>query len=66
MASLMQHLEFVKTYLDDLLVVRSSTFEDHFQKLELVLKLLSEHGLLINAGKSIFVQTKSNILDMDY
>jgi hypothetical protein len=50
----MQHPEFVKKYLDFLLVISSITFEDHLQKLELVLKLLSEHGLRINAVKSTF------------
>jgi hypothetical protein len=33
MTLLMQHLEFVKTYLDDLLLISPSTFEDHLQKL---------------------------------
>jgi hypothetical protein len=44
----------VRTYVDDLLVISASTFEDHVQKLDIVLKLLSEHGLSINAGKTAF------------
>jgi hypothetical protein len=47
--------------LDDLLVISASAFQDHIQKLEVFLKLLSEHGLRINAEKEPFVQTKSNI-----
>jgi hypothetical protein len=54
MSSLMQHLEFIRTYLNAFLVISCSIFEDHIQKLEVVLKLLSEHGLRINAGKSTF------------
>ena len=54
MSSLMQHLDFVKTYLDDILVISCSTFEDHISKLEIVLKLLAEKGLRINAKKSTF------------
>jgi hypothetical protein len=62
--TLMQHLEFARRYLDNLLVISFSIFEDHIQKLEVVFKLLSEHGIRINAGKSTFVMTKSNILDL--
>jgi hypothetical protein len=35
-----------------------SAFEDHVQQLELVLKLLSEQGLRINAGKSTLFADK--------
>jgi hypothetical protein len=31
---LMQQLNFVRTYLDDLLVISSSTVEDHLEELE--------------------------------
>jgi hypothetical protein len=31
MSDLMQHLNFVRTYLDDLLVISCSTFEDHLE-----------------------------------
>jgi hypothetical protein len=49
MSDLMQHLNFVRTYLDDLLVISCSTFEDHLEKLECVLNILSDKGLRINA-----------------
>ena len=54
MSELMQNLIFVKTYLDDILIVSTSSFEDHLHKLELVLQKLSEHGLRCNAEKSTF------------
>jgi hypothetical protein len=54
MADLMQHLNFVRTHLDDLLVISSSTFEDHLEKIECVLNTLSEKGLRVNAEKSTF------------
>ena len=54
MSDLMQSLDFVKTYLDDLLIISTSTFEDHLQKLESVLEILDEHGLRCNAEKSTF------------
>jgi hypothetical protein len=50
----MQHLNVVRIYLDELLVISRSTFEDHLEKLECVLKLLSAKGLSINADKSNF------------
>ena len=37
MSGLMESLEFVRTYLDDLLILTKSTFEDHLTKLQQVL-----------------------------
>jgi hypothetical protein len=54
MSDLMQHLNVVRTYLDDLLVISSGTFEDHLEKMEFVLKILSDKGLRVNAEKSTF------------
>jgi hypothetical protein len=54
MSDLMQHLDFVRTYLDDLLVISSGTLGDHLEKIEVVFKLLSDKGLRANAGKSTF------------
>ena len=36
MSDLMQSLDFIETYLDDLLIISTSTFEDHLEKLEKV------------------------------
>jgi hypothetical protein len=44
--------------------ISDSTFEDHIQKLEVVLKFLSEHGCHINAEKVPYVLTTSNISDI--
>ena len=38
MSDLMPALEFVRTYLDDLLVITKGTFDDHLVKVEVVLK----------------------------
>jgi hypothetical protein len=62
MSDLMQDLDFVRTYLDDLLIISCSTFEDHLQKLECVLKILSDKGLRINAEKSTFSATEIEYL----
>jgi hypothetical protein len=54
MSDLMQHLNVVRTYLDDLLLILCSTFEGRLEKLECVLKILSDKGLRVNADKSNF------------
>ena len=54
MSILMDGLEFVRTYLDDLLVISNSTFEDHLRQLSTVLQRLHRAGLKINAEKSSF------------
>ena len=54
MSSLMAGLEFVRVYLDDCLVISTTTFEDHLVKLSLCLQRISDAGLRINAEKSYF------------
>ena len=48
MSDLMQGLEFVRTYIDDLLCITASTFEDHLTNLDKVLKRIQSAGLKIN------------------
>jgi hypothetical protein len=54
MSDLMQHLDFVRTYLDDILVISSGTLDDHLEKMEVVFKFLYNKGLRVNAEKSTF------------
>ena len=54
MSTLMSDLEFVRTYIDDLLVTTMSTWEDHLECLELVFQCLTNAGLKVNAKKSFF------------
>ena len=54
MSGLMEDLDYVRTYLDDLLTLTKSTFEDHLNKLRKVLEKLLEKGLRVNAAKSHF------------
>jgi hypothetical protein len=46
MSDLMQHLDFVRAYLDDLLVISSGTLDNHLEKMEVVSKLLSDEGFV--------------------
>jgi Reverse transcriptase (RNA-dependent DNA polymerase) len=52
----MEGLEFVRTYLDDLLCLTKDTFEDHLEKLDRVLSRLRQAGLKVNAAKSFFAR----------
>jgi hypothetical protein len=54
MLKLMESLEYVQAYLDDLLCVSRSSLEDHLKKLEEVLRRLCDVGLKVNAEKSTF------------
>jgi hypothetical protein len=62
MSQLMMVLEYVKAYLDDLLVISKSTFMDHLEKLRLVLIELQEAGLKVNAAKSKFCALETKYL----
>jgi hypothetical protein len=54
MSKLMEFLEYVRAYLDDLLCISKMSLEDHLEKLEEVLRQLCNAGLKVNADKSTF------------
>jgi hypothetical protein len=54
MLELMEDLEYVRTYLDDLLCISRSNLEDHLKKFEEVLRSLCNAGLKVNTEKSTF------------
>jgi len=54
MLELMESLEYVRAYIDDLLCISKGSFEDQQEKLEKVLKQLHDAGLEVNAEKSTF------------
>jgi dihydroorotate dehydrogenase len=47
MSNHLQDMEYVKTYLDDLIILTNSSFKDHLLKLEMVLARLSDNELLV-------------------
>jgi hypothetical protein len=53
MSKLVQDMEYVKTYLDDLLMLTNSSFKDHILKLDMVLAKLSTAGMGVNISKSL-------------
>ncbi len=54
MLELMEDLEYVQAYLDDLHCISRSSLEDHLKKLEEVLRRLRDMGLKVNTEKSTF------------
>jgi hypothetical protein len=54
MSELMETLEYVRAYLDDLLCISKLSLEDHLEKLEEVLRRLCNAGLKVNAAKLTF------------
>ena len=62
MSGLMQSLEYVKTYIDDTLVITKDTFVDHLKKLEQVLIRLRDAGLRVNIDKSFFAEDEIEYL----
>jgi hypothetical protein len=54
MLELMESLEYVRAYLDDLLCISKLSLEDQLEKLEEVLRQLCNAGLKVNAAKLTF------------
>ena len=61
-SDLMAHLQFVKVYIDDLLVITKESFEDHLAKLKQTLSTLQKAGLKCNLQKSFFCQEQVEYL----
>ena len=54
MTDLMRTLEYVRAYIDDLLIISKYSFADHLERLEKVLERLQDAGLKVNVAKSTF------------
>ena len=62
MSDLMRQLEFVRTYLDDLIVFSKINFSDHLYTLTKVLTKLRDAGRRVNVAKSKFTATECEYL----
>ena len=58
MSELMEGLEFVCTYLDDLQIISNGSFDDHLQKLDTVLHRLCIAGLKTNVENLLSLPQK--------
>ena len=62
MNELFAGLEYIRAYIENLLIINKGSFKDHISKLEQVLNKLKNTGLKINASKSYFTQEESEYL----
>ena len=51
MNELFNGLEYVRTYIDDLLIISNKSFEDHINILDKVLSHLNQKGFKVNAKR---------------
>jgi hypothetical protein len=63
MGNLMATLEFVRAYIDNLLVITKSSHDDHLGKLEQVFIQLRDARLKINVAKSFFCAQETEYLE---
>ena len=62
MNDLFAGLDYVRAYIDDLLIISNGTLEDHLQKISKALKILQKAGFKINAEKSLFAKGELDYL----
>jgi hypothetical protein len=51
MSKFVQDMEYVKIYLDNLLILTNNSFKDHLDKLDMALARLSTTGMRVNISK---------------
>jgi len=61
MGELMADLEFVRAYIDDLIILTKDTWENHLEQLRIVLSRLQEAGLKIHAKNHSLAELNWNI-----
>ena len=54
MTGLMQSLDYIRCYIDDLLIISKDSYADHLIEIREVLRRLLNAGLRVNAAKSFF------------
>ena len=55
-------LEFVRCYIDDILIISNGTFEDHMEKLDIVLSRVEQAGFRANVRKCFFAEDELEYL----
>ena len=54
--------EFIRAYIDELLIITRGDWSDNLEKLELNLQKIKDNGLRCNKEKSFFGQTEMEYL----
>ena len=55
-------LEYVRTYIDDLLIISNKTFEDQINELDKALSKINQKEFNVNAEKSFFARNELEYL----
>ena len=58
MNKLFNGLEYVRIYIEDLLIISNKSFEDHFKNLDKELSKLNQKGFKVNAEKFFFTRNE--------
>ena len=62
MNKLFNFLEYVRTYIDDLVIISNKCFKDHINKSDKVLSKLNQKGFKVNAEKSFCTRNELEYL----
>ena len=62
MNEIFRDFEFIRAYIDDLLIITKGDWSDHSEKLEQTLQKLKDNGIKFNIEKSSFGQTEMESL----
>ena len=62
MYSLIEGLEFIQCYLDDLLILSNGSYDDYLSKVKMTLQRLHEAGLKVHAKKCKFAMPELEYL----
>ena len=62
MSELFAGFDYIRAYIDDLLVITKGSLQDPLEKFDAVFKRLNEAGLRVNAKKSFFGQSEVEYL----
>ena len=62
LSHLFRDIEYVREYIDDLLITSNTTVDDHLAKLDTVLAKLKKAGLKVNAKKPLFCKDEVEYL----
>ena len=57
-------IDFIRAYIDDLLITSPSDFDDHLEKLDLIFTRLKAAGLKVNANKSFYMRWNTLVIGL--
>ena len=62
MNNLFAGLEYVQCYINNILCITKGDWQNHLEKLDIILQKLKDAGMKVNASKSLFAKTELDYL----